>query len=122
MVGYLKQSVRYTPDGQQLLDSAEDAVMMEWERPLMRAHAEVMIPDGTAPRTRDVLNIGFGMGIIDGCGAVRVQCGLQCGAVRQHGQPPLCLEWAGALGWVVMRWTVAVVERARGVRLLTRAY
>ena len=65
-VDYFKQSVRYTDDGQQLLDSTQDAVMMEWERPLMRAHAAVMIPDSAPARTRDVLNIGFGMGIIDG--------------------------------------------------------
>lgn len=63
---YFKQGVRYTRDGQKLLDDAQDAVMMEWERPLMEAHAKIMIPDNAAPQTMDVLNIGFGMGIIDG--------------------------------------------------------
>ena len=122
MVGYLKQSVRYTPDGQQLLDSAEDAVMMEWERPLMRAHAEVMISRAAHPGCAQHW-VRHGHHRWVRCSSAVQQCGLQqCGAVRQHGQPPLCLEWAGALGWVVMRWTVAVVERARGVRLLTRAY
>jgi len=71
-VDYFKQAVRYTNDGQQLLDSTQDAVMMEWERPLMAAHAKVMIPDDAEPNSRDVLNIGFGMGIIDGCVCVFV--------------------------------------------------
>jgi protein arginine N-methyltransferase 2 len=35
--------------------------MMEWERPLMRAHAEVV-----CQTKGDVLNVGFGMGIVDG--------------------------------------------------------
>lgn len=45
------------------LDSAPDsgdAVMMEWERPLMEAHAELICSQGG-----DVLNVGFGMGLID---------------------------------------------------------
>ena len=65
-VDYFQHAVRYTKDGQQLLDSTDDAVMMEWERPLMQLHASLMIPDGTTPRSLDVLNIGFGLGIIDG--------------------------------------------------------
>mmetsp|Transcript_19531 Transcript_19531/g.45639 ORF Transcript_19531/g.45639 Transcript_19531/m.45639 type:complete len:376 (+) Transcript_19531:3-1130(+) len=58
---YLSRSVRY--DGDRLLDEANDAVMMEWERPLMEAHAQILCAEG---RDRRVLNIGFGMGIIDG--------------------------------------------------------
>ena len=53
--------------------------MMEWERPLMQAHADILM-DGASdappasttansstplPRNKRVLNIGFGMGIID---------------------------------------------------------
>ena len=69
---YLGRSVRY--EGEKLLDSAEDAVMMEWERPLMGVHADALCPDGTAPH--DVLNVGFGMGIVDGF--------LQAKGVRSH--------------------------------------
>jgi len=58
---YLSRAVRY--DGDRLLDEADDAVMMEWERPLMAAHAHVLCGDA---HDRRVLNIGFGMGIIDG--------------------------------------------------------
>jgi protein arginine N-methyltransferase 2 len=61
--GHLRQKrLQYTADGQALLDSDKDAVMMEWERPLMKAHAQIMLEN--APRKR-VMNIGFGMGIID---------------------------------------------------------
>uniref|UniRef100_A0A7S1IDL9 Protein arginine N-methyltransferase 2 n=1 Tax=Eutreptiella gymnastica TaxID=73025 RepID=A0A7S1IDL9_9EUGL len=59
---YLGRNVRY--EGDKLLDQADDGVMMEWERPLMEAHAKVLC--GT-DRDKDVLNVGFGMGIIDGC-------------------------------------------------------
>ena len=58
---YLRQRLHYTADGQSLLDSDKDAVMMEWERPLMNAHAKILM-DGIGKR---VMNIGFGMGIID---------------------------------------------------------
>jgi protein arginine N-methyltransferase 2 len=58
---YLRQRLHYTADGNALLDSDQDAVMMEWERPLMQAHAQILM-EGTGRR---VLNVGFGMGIID---------------------------------------------------------
>jgi protein arginine N-methyltransferase 2 len=58
---YLRQRLQYTEDGQSLLDQDQDAVMMEWERPLMKAHAQIMMEEGR----RRVLNVGFGMGIID---------------------------------------------------------
>jgi protein arginine N-methyltransferase 2 len=56
---YLERSVRY--DSDKLMDSGDDAVMMEWETPIMQAHAELMCSEGRG----HVLNIGFGMGIID---------------------------------------------------------
>ena len=90
---YLQQRLMYTEDGQALIDSDRDAVMMEWERPLMKAHAQILMQDEddnnnekapqdtsattTAVRDTDdsspsrnnsgktVLNVGFGMGIID---------------------------------------------------------
>jgi type IV protein arginine methyltransferase len=58
---YLRQRLQYTEDGNALLDQDEDAVMMEWERPLMKAHAQIMMENGQ----KRVLNVGFGMGIID---------------------------------------------------------
>eukprot|EP00501_MAST-03F_sp_TOSAG23-6_P000890 GSMAST32.ASY1.ANO1.926.1 assembled CDS len=57
---YLKRDVKYTEDGKQLLDSDKDGVMMSWESPLMEASADVITSLGA-----DVLNVGFGMGIID---------------------------------------------------------
>jgi protein arginine N-methyltransferase 2 len=58
---YLQHRLRYNQDGTALLDEDDDAVMMEWERPIMKAHAQIMME---APGKR-VLNVGFGMGIID---------------------------------------------------------
>jgi len=60
---YLSQRVKYTEDGKTLLDEKGDGVMMEWERPLMQTHAQIIT--GGSQRKR-VLNVGFGMGIIDG--------------------------------------------------------
>lgn len=84
---YLSRSVRY--DGERLLDEANDAVMMEWERPLMEAHASRLCATGG-----DVLNVGFGMGIIDGLIAAR--------APRSHTimeAHPAVLERMRADGW-----------------------
>eukprot|EP00934_Nitzschia_sp_Nitz4_P001935 Nitzschia sp. Nitz4//scaffold43_size134323//87404//88671//NITZ4_003310-RA/size134323-augustus-gene-0.240-mRNA-1//-1//CDS//3329551981//1935//frame0 len=58
---YLEQRLTYNEDKTALLDEDKDAVMMEWERPLMKAHAQVMTETG-----KRVMNVGFGMGIIDG--------------------------------------------------------
>ena len=57
---YLRQRLQYTPDGNALLDADHDAVMMEWERPLMQAHAQILME-----HSKSVMNVGFGMGIID---------------------------------------------------------
>lgn len=57
---YLRQQLHYKKDV--LLDSDQDAVMMEWERPLMKAHAQILMQE---QHCRRVLNVGFGMGIID---------------------------------------------------------
>ena len=56
---YLSRNVRY--EGDTLFDEANDGVMMEWERPLMEEHARRLCAGGG----KDVLNVGFGMGIID---------------------------------------------------------
>lgn len=44
-----------------ILDSAANGVMMDWETPLMERHASLLLP---TPGLR-VLNVGHGMGIID---------------------------------------------------------
>eukprot|EP00978_Attheya_sp_CCMP212_P033584 scaffold136201_cov54-Attheya_sp.AAC.4 len=59
---YLDRNVRYNADQTALLDEDDDAVMMEWERPLMEAHASILTSNEGGKR---VLNVGFGMGIID---------------------------------------------------------
>jgi protein arginine N-methyltransferase 2 len=59
-LSYLQQPVRYDGDDK-LLDTENDAVMMDWEAPLMERHAQVI-----CAARGDVLNVGFGMGIIDG--------------------------------------------------------
>ena len=59
---YLSHRLRYNSDNTALLDADDDAVMMEWERPLMKAHAQILT--GEVPGKR-VMNVGFGMGIID---------------------------------------------------------
>lgn len=60
---YLNQKVRYNAAQTALLDQDDDAVMMEWERPLMDAHASIIT--GNSQPGKVVLNVGFGMGIID---------------------------------------------------------
>ena len=61
---YLQHNnVRYNAANTLLLDNDDDAVMMEWERPLMNAHANILTHNGT--KLKRVLNIGFGLGIID---------------------------------------------------------
>jgi len=73
---YLQRNVRYNASQTALLDSDGDAVMMEWERPLMDAHASILISNDNnksnhkndAPQQttgKRILNVGFGMGIID---------------------------------------------------------
>lgn len=55
---YKQQKLTYT-DGL-LLDQDGNAVMMEWEREIMRRQADTVCQRGGR-----VLNVGFGMGIID---------------------------------------------------------
>ena len=56
---YFKQKLTYTEEGE-LLDDHGNAIMMEWERPIMKEQAKT-----TTSKGGRVLNIGFGMGIID---------------------------------------------------------
>ena len=61
-------------DADTLVDASGDAVMMEWEAPLMAAHADVCVgafPHDVCGHLKDrndlrVLNVGHGLGIVDG--------------------------------------------------------
>ena len=61
-------------DADTLVDASGDAVMMEWETPLMAAHADVCVgafPHDACGHLKDrndlrVLNVGHGLGIVDG--------------------------------------------------------
>ncbi|CCC05168.1 hypothetical protein SMACR_08035 [Sordaria macrospora] len=59
---YLRSTVAYT-DGK-LVDDAGNGVMMAWETDIMRRSVDALLPN-KEPGKR-ILNIGFGMGIIDG--------------------------------------------------------
>lgn len=56
---YIEQRLTYTSDGR-LLDEDGNAIMMEWERPIMEKSAEIVCRNKGR-----VLNVGFGMGLID---------------------------------------------------------
>ncbi|KAK4165778.1 putative arginine N-methyltransferase [Cladorrhinum sp. PSN259] len=59
---YLRSEVTYL-DGK-LIDDENNGVMMAWETDIMRRSVDALLP-GKEPGKR-ILNIGFGMGIIDG--------------------------------------------------------
>ncbi|KND95101.1 Protein arginine N-methyltransferase 2 [Tolypocladium ophioglossoides CBS 100239] len=59
---YLKSTLTY--DADKLLDADLNGVMMAWETDIMRRSVAALIPD--AEPGKRILNIGFGMGIIDG--------------------------------------------------------
>eukprot|EP00271_Cylindrocystis_brebissonii_P006431 TRINITY_DN19226_c0_g1_i1.p1 TRINITY_DN19226_c0_g1~~TRINITY_DN19226_c0_g1_i1.p1 ORF type:complete len:358 (-),score=85.01 TRINITY_DN19226_c0_g1_i1:220-1293(-) len=59
---YLAQRVEYSEG--RLMDEQQSAVMMAWEKPLMEAHATAVLQGGDSGGVH-VLNIGFGMGLVD---------------------------------------------------------
>ncbi|KAI2619320.1 arginine N-methyltransferase 2 [Hypoxylon sp. NC1633] len=59
---YLRSNLTYSEG--KLVDSSQNGVMMAWETSIMRASVEALLP-GLAIGRR-ILNIGFGLGIIDG--------------------------------------------------------
>ena len=64
---YQQQRLRYeggatAAAAERLVDENDRPVMMRWELALMEAHAAAMQPAG-----RSVLNVGFGLGLIDRC-------------------------------------------------------
>lgn len=58
---YLRANLTYS-DGK-LVDDEQNGVMMAWETSIMRSSVDALIPGRAAGKR--VLNIGFGMGIID---------------------------------------------------------
>jgi protein arginine N-methyltransferase 2 len=65
---FVKQKLKYVGRGAAaaLVDERGAGVMMQWEKPLMEAHAKVLCMFSTKEdRGADVLNVGFGMGLID---------------------------------------------------------
>ncbi|ORY57486.1 arginine N-methyltransferase 2 [Pseudomassariella vexata] len=58
---YLRSNLTYS-DGK-LVDAEKNGVMMAWETSIMRASVDALLPCLTSGRR--ILNIGFGMGIID---------------------------------------------------------
>ncbi|PTB67250.1 arginine N-methyltransferase 2 [Trichoderma citrinoviride] len=59
---YLESDLTY--DANKLLDADLNGVMMSWETDIMRRSVAALLPG--APLGKRVLNVGFGMGIIDG--------------------------------------------------------
>jgi protein arginine N-methyltransferase 2 len=57
---YLNRKLEYSKDGETLLDSDQNGIMMGWERPIMQVTVKHLRING-----KRVLNIGFGLGIID---------------------------------------------------------
>ncbi len=55
---YVRQRLSYSRD--RLIDEDSNAIMMGWEPPIMRESARTICSQGG-----DVLNIGFGMGLVD---------------------------------------------------------
>ncbi|KAF7951166.1 uncharacterized protein EAE97_002717 [Botrytis byssoidea] len=58
---YLKSKLEFTEDA--LLDADANGVMMAWETSIMKRTVDLLIPASSPPLR--ILNIGFGMGIID---------------------------------------------------------
>lgn len=63
---YLASDLTYT-DHALVTTDQNDGVMMDWETPIMKRSAEVLTTDSAEDESGPVvLNVGFGMGIIDG--------------------------------------------------------
>lgn len=58
---YLKSELKF--DNDKLLDADNNGVMMAWETEIMRRSVDLLLPETDTPKR--ILNIGFGMGIID---------------------------------------------------------
>ncbi|ODV84357.1 hypothetical protein CANARDRAFT_29231 [[Candida] arabinofermentans NRRL YB-2248] len=61
---YLKTKLEYK-DGALITEERGDGVMMQWEDQLMKAGCDSLFSSIEDPKEVNILNIGFGMGIID---------------------------------------------------------
>ncbi|CAI4378100.1 CDA_G0012930.mRNA.1.CDS.1 [Saccharomyces cerevisiae] len=61
---YLKTELEYKDDAL-ITKENKDGVMMDWETKIMEVASETLFPDPEATNSATILNIGFGMGIID---------------------------------------------------------
>jgi len=60
---YLASKLDYADD--KLLDQDSNGVMMAWESEIMLKSVELLLPEDDAKKRKRVLNVGFGMGIVD---------------------------------------------------------
>lgn len=58
---YLKSDLKFEDD--KLLDADANGVMMAWETDIMRRSVDLLLPENQSGKR--ILNIGFGMGIVD---------------------------------------------------------
>ncbi|KXS10000.1 hypothetical protein M427DRAFT_159869 [Gonapodya prolifera JEL478] len=97
---YLSRPVSYSHDkdgNERLLDDEGNPIEMEWERPIMIATAEAILPlpkEGASP-TLTGLNIGFGMGMVDT--AIQARRPLNHYICEAH---PIVLERMVSTGWI----------------------
>lgn len=61
---YLRSELTY--DDGKLVDASQNGVMMAWETSIMRASVDALLPPGPGAAGKRILNVGFGMGIVDG--------------------------------------------------------
>lgn len=119
-VTYLRGGV--AGDDATLLDDAGDAVMMDWERPLMEASADVLCGSfphdwcqGRVGSELVVLNVGFGLGIVDSY--IRAHRPRRHVICEPH---PRVLERMLSEGWFDVaevrseRWQTALADSAFG--------
>jgi protein arginine N-methyltransferase 2 len=85
---YLQSQLRYKPGI--LLDSSDNAVMMDWETEIMTRHAETLLPRAGLR----ALNVGHGMGIVDA--AIQARGPAQHHIVEAH---PQVLQRLREGGW-----------------------
>ncbi|KHO00037.1 Arginine N-methyltransferase 2 [Metarhizium album ARSEF 1941] len=62
--GYLSSQITY--DSSKLLDADLNGVMMSWETDIMARSVAALLPGPQVQTGKRILNIGFGMGIVDG--------------------------------------------------------
>jgi protein arginine N-methyltransferase 2 len=75
---YLSQDVQYTDDATKLMEPQGEAVMMEWERPLMRLHAQLLCGGG-AHVLADAASAERAMEVGDEAGSSSSSSGGGCG-------------------------------------------